>query len=196
MDTKTLPVSTKALNNAHKIAFVMKHYPEKKLPDMITLLELPAIDINSAIWLAEAKGYISHPDQEKGMLQYLADPEDGWDFGQPVNDLRMSIVFCLATLASKETDLEEFFISKWTMGYPVIDVLVSMKSLLVEGTLGEYEIKDHRVDEKGNQMFAEDEVTPIMDNYIFYTLAENVDKRWGEKDFKKLPDQKSFPEER
>lgn len=181
-----LNLSLKTMQNAHKVAFVMQQYPEKTLPHMIDLLAMPAIDINAALWAAEDLGYIATPDKKTGAMKFLKEPDE-WDFGPEVDNLRRSIVYCLEVLARRKTDLEEFFISKWTSGYAVIDVLVAMKSLLVQGKVGEYEVQDQRRDEKGNLMFAEDENTPQMDTYIFYTLPQYVKYQWGRKSFKELP---------
>lgn len=174
----------KVLNNAHKITFVMKHYPDKKLPDLLTLMAMPAVDINSALWAAEDLGYITQPNKKTGELAFKAEPKDGWDFGQSVKDLQGSLLYCMSVLARTQSDLEEFFISKWTAGYPVIDVLVAMKSLLVTNRVTEYELQDQRRDEKGHLMFEEDENTPLMDTYIFYTLPENAAHQWGKLSFK------------
>lgn len=176
--------STKILNTAHKITFIMQQYPEKKLPDLLTLLAMPAVDINSGLWAAEDLGYITQPNKKTGELAFKSEPADGWDFGQSVSDLKGALVYCMGVLARRQSDLEEFFISKWTAGYPVVDVLVAMKSLLVNGHVVEYELQDQRRDEKGHVMFAEDENTPLMDNYIFYTLPENAAHQWGKLSFK------------
>lgn len=175
---------TKVLNNAHKITFIMQQYPEKKLPDLLTLLAMPAIDINSGLWAAEDLGYITQVDKDTGVLAFASEPENGWDFGQSVVDLKGELLYCMGVLARRQADLEEFFISKWTQGYPVADVLVAVKSLLVNNQLVEYELQDHRIDEKGHKMFEEDENTPIMDTYIFYTLPENAAHQWGKLSFK------------
>lgn len=174
----------KVVQNAHKITFIMQQYPDKKLPDLLTLLAMPAVDINSGLWAAEDLGYITQPNKETGELAFKKAPVDGWDFGQSVKDLQGELLYCMAVLARRQADLEEFFISKWTAGYPVVDVLVAMKSLLVTNRVTEYELQDQRVDEKGHKMFEEDENTPLMDTYIFYTLPENAAHQWGKLSFK------------
>lgn len=174
----------KILENAHKLTFYMQQYPGKKLPEVSTLMSMPAVDINAALWCAEDLGYIDQIDKETGEMKFLREPDNGWDFGQSVSDLKASIVYCLTVLARREADLEEFFIERWTAGYPPMDILVAMKSLLVNGHIVEYELLDKRLDEKGNVMYGEDENTPLMDSYIFYTLAANAGKQWGKASFK------------
>jgi hypothetical protein len=174
----------KILENAHKLAFYMQQYPDKRLPEVSTQMAMPAIDINAAMWCAEDMGYIAPVNKGTGELRFLAEPADGWEFGQGVSDLKASLMYCMAVLARREADLEEFFIARWTAGYPAFDIIVAVKSLLVNGHLVEYELQDQRVDEKGNKMFEEDENTPLMDVYIFYTLAANAGKEWGKASFK------------
>lgn len=185
-----LKYTDKMLHNAHKIAFLMQQYPEKLLPEVTTLMAMPAIDINSAIWTAEEFGLIATPNKETHELKFLAEPKDGWVFGNEVDDLEDATLFCLTMLARQEMDLEEFFITTWIKGYPTFDTLVAVKHLLTTNRLVEYVLQDQRRDEKGNPMFDEDENTPLMDDYIFYSLPEHAANEWGRKQFKNDPNAK------
>lgn len=178
-------ITKKMQNMANKIAFVIQQYPDHKMTDVLKLMEVPAIDINTGFWVAEDLGWIETPDKKTGVLTLKSPPLVGnWEFGPEVDELKESLTYAIGVLNKRESDLEEFFLSQWTNGKPGLDVLVAVKSLLVEGSWVEYEVKDQQIDEKGNKVFKEDEVTPIMDTYIFYTLYENRDKQWGRKDFK------------
>lgn len=166
-------ITKKMLHNANKVGFIVQQYPEHKLAEVIKLMAMPAIDINTAIWAAEELGFIGKPDRETGNLEFLVAPER-WDFGPEVTDLQEALVYSFTELAKVEKDLEENYMSSWTQGYPTQDVLVAVKQLLVDRVLAEYEIND--VDETGT------------DNvYIFYTLFENSEQLWGRKEFKKDP---------
>lgn len=177
-------ITEKMRHNANKIAFYVQQYPEKKVSEMLAVLELPAIDINTAFWAAQELGWISEPNKEKDSVELLSVPEI-WDFGDNVAELEEALLYAFARLATKETDLEEFYISQWTEGYPKQDVLVAIKHLLVERKLAEYEVKDASVDEKGNKVYKDGE--QVMETYIFYTLYENGEQMWGRKQFKVDP---------
>lgn len=155
-------------NNAQKVLYLCDAYPEKTLKEVIGLLAMPAIDINTAIFYCQKQGWLSEPDGETGFAEVLKKPEK-WDFGPEEKDLEDLLVFAFEQLNSKEQDLEEFFVSQWTTGYPSQDVLVAVKRLLEKKKLHEYQIEDGE------------------DTYIFYTLYTNRDKLWGRKSFKKDP---------
>lgn len=177
-------ITKKMLHNANKIGFYIQQYPDKKLPDLLNMLQSPAIDINTALWAAEELGWIAEPNKETGEVKLLTAPKT-WEFGKAVDDLEDVLLYAFTKLNAKETDLEEFYISQWTMGYPSLDVLVAIKHLLVDKKLAEYEIETPEVDEKGNEVYKDGE--KVMETYIFYSLYENGEQMWGRKSFKKDP---------
>lgn len=154
--------------NAQKFLYICDAYPEKTLTDVVALMAMPAIDINTSIWYCQKEGWLSEPDGETGYAQVLKKPA-AWSFGPEETALEKLILFAFERLNAKEQDLEEFFVSQWTTGYPSHDVLVAVKRLLENQKLHEYEIEDGE------------------DKYIFYTLYANRDKLWGRKSFKKDP---------
>lgn len=166
--------------NANKIAFLVESYPKHTMSQIIALVQLPAIDINAAIWYATELGFIGEPDEKTGVPPLLNRPMV-WNFGEAEGDLEDELVYCFKQLAKKETDLEENYLSNWTAGYSNHDTLIAVKSLEQEGVLAQYQIED-----KENK-------------YIFFTLAENKDKLWGQHQFKENPlaskgDTKAAPE--
>lgn len=154
--------------NAQKVLYLCAAYPEKTLKEIIGLLAMPAIDINTAIFYCQKQGWLSEPDGETGFAQVLSKPEK-WDFGPEEKGLEELLVFAFEQLNAKEKDLEEFFVSQWTTGYPSQDVLVAVKRLLENKQLHEYEIEDGE------------------EKYIFYTLYKNRDKLYGRQAFKQDP---------
>jgi hypothetical protein len=155
-------------HNAQKVIYLCSAYPEKTLKEIIALLAMPAIDINAAIFYCQKEGWLGEPDGETGYAQVLKTPEK-WDFGPEEKALEELLVFAFEQLNAKEKDLEEFFVSQWTTGYPAQDVLVAVKRLLETKKLHEYEIEDGE------------------EKYIFYTLYKNRDKLYGRQAFKKDP---------
>lgn len=160
-------MTPKTTYNAHKVAYLVYVYPEKKMTEIINLFQLPPIDINAAIWAAVDLGLISQPTKE-GEVKFLKKP-DSWDFGADTEHLIDAVYYCFEKLAQREEDLEENYVSNWLMGYTSQDTLIAIKRLLENKQLAEYEIED------GDSA------------YTFYTLYENRKKLWGKKQFKKNP---------
>lgn len=166
-------VTDKIRFNAQKIMNLVALYPDNTFDQTIALLQMPAIDINTAVWYAIDMGWITEPDPEtkKSSLVLNADgtaPDLNID-DPNFKNLEDAIIYGFEKLAEKENDLEEFSLSQWTNGYPAHDVMIAMKGLLVEEVLAEYVIEDGK------------------ENYTFYTLFKNKDKLWGRKQFKKDP---------
>lgn len=159
------------LENANKIAYLISEYPERNLPEIIGLLELPGVEINSAIWLATELGWISEPDKDEGAVRFLEAPKDGWQFGDRINALKDMLVYSFEKLAKKEQDLEENYLSNWTAGYAVQDTMIAVRSLIKQDKL----LADYIVEDGENK-------------YTFYTLAVNAEHEWGRKQFKKAPE--------
>lgn len=169
MPTKT---TSRVLENAHKITYLVKSYPEHKVADVVGLLALPGIDINTAIWRAQEEGFLAEPDTEKQTMALLKEPAK-YEFGQSVEVLKDMLIASFTALAKKETDLEEQQLSIWMQGHPAHDCLIALKVLEEEKKLAQYAIED------GDS------------TYVFFTLYKNKGKQWGRSQFKKdpLPDE-------
>lgn len=170
-------VTTKIKKNAHKIAYIAYSFKDLNLFQIVNLLHMPGVDINAAIWYAQEIGLIE--------LKLLSDGKYGndiekvnapteWVFGDDINDLTESILYCVTNLAKDEVDIEEKAMDQWLAGYPHQDILVAIQLLLESEALSKYVINDK--DEKGTD-----------NKYSFYTLTENKDKQWGKKQFKVDP---------
>lgn len=170
-------ISKKMQHNAHKFAFFVETYPEHTVAQIIAILEMPAIDINCAIWAATELGIISEPDKETNMTAILKKPEV-WNFGKVEADLEDALLYSFQQLAKKETDLEENYLSQWTGGYTSHDVMIALKQLINDEQIASYELED-TLTMKGKN--GEPNI------YTFFTLYENRDKQWGAKQFKQSP---------
>lgn len=186
-------ITKKMLENANKIAFIKENYPKHRLNDVISLLEMSAIDINTSLWAAQELGFISKPDAETGLFELVSAPVL-YEFGPAVKDLQDAIVYSFIELGKRENDLEEVYFNEWTAGYPKHDLLVALKELLNNKIMFEYEIQDPELDKKGNAILNEDTQEPIINIYNFFTLYENKDNLWGAKQFKKNPITGAMPE--
>lgn len=159
----------KMLENAHKITFLVKQYPEHKLSDITKLLGMPAIEINTGLWYAKNEGLIDLPGDD--VVTFIKAPEN-WVFGENVETLMDMLLFAFQQLAPEERDMEENYIANWTLGYNPQDVMIAINTLINNGQLADYTLADP------------DDLKSI---YVFYTLPANVDKLWGRKSFKKEP---------
>lgn len=171
-------ITNKMLHNANKVAYIAQQYPEHKLGQIIALLGMPAIDINTAIWAATELGFIEEPNKATGEI-VIGKLPDTWDFGQEVEDLKEALVYSFTELAKKETDLEETYLGNWTNGYPAHDVLIAMKQLLGDKVLAEYDLTDPM---------------DLKSTYTFYTLYENGEQMWGRKQFETQPTGEEKPD--
>lgn len=180
----------KMLENAQKVTYLISCYPSKPLQEIINFMQLPPIQINSAIWVAQDKGYISEPNEESGISESLSPPEP-YEFGDIEEELEAMLTYCFGKMTKKEQDLEENYLNQWLMGYGSHDHIVAMKRLLNNGVLAEYTVDDAQLDEKGKQVYNKDK-TPVVNEYTFYTLAGNEVHRWGEKNFKTEPKKPKF----
>ena len=170
-------VTLQMIQNAHKLAYLIKAYPEKTAMEVIGLFRLSPIDINCAFWCAVEEGLISDVDEDSPKAKFLKSPRM-WDFGGEERGLESALTYAFEKLNQKEQDMEENFLASWTTGYTPQDVLIAVKHLIEENVIAEYEIRDTLQNEKGED---------ISSTYIFYTLKENADKKWGAKQFKVDP---------
>lgn len=161
------------LTNANKVAYLFQQFPKHSVPEIMALLQMPPIDVNAAMWLAQELGWITELNKKKDQIKFVKEPET-WDFGLLESTLEDSIVYCFKRLGKDETDLDEHFLSDWTAGYPAHDVIIAMKRLLNGRVLFEYLLTDTDKDGTKNE-------------YKFFTLFENSEMQWGKKSFRQAP---------
>lgn len=154
--------------NAHKVVYLATLYPDQPMPIIFSMFQMPAIDINSAMWFAVDKGWLIDNGNDKAPT--IQAPSE-WNFGEDVEAMQEKILIGLKHVAKVENDIEEGFLMQWCQGYPSHVLHIAVKDLVAQGKLGTYSIDD--LEEDGNKS-----------TYTFYCLPENTDKRWGEKQFK------------
>jgi hypothetical protein len=161
------------LHNANKVAYLFQQFPKHSVPEIMALLQMPPIDVNAAMWLAQELGFITELDKKKDQIKFVKAPET-WDFGPLESGLEDALTYCFKRLGQDEKDLDEQFLSDWTNGYPAHDVIIAMKRLLNDRVLFEYHLTDTDKDGTDNV-------------YKFFTSFENSEMQWGKKNFKKAP---------
>lgn len=173
----------KALQDVHKAVFVINEYPKKTVNDIAQLLQMSPMDINIAVWRAEDMGLL-YVDKETHYAKVEMVPEK-WEFGESIDYLKSQIIYYLQHLARNEADIEETYLSNLAMGYPAHDLIIAIKQLLADRVIAEYTITDTteiKPSKKGLKRGKKPEFRE--DTYTFYSLWENSEQRWGEKQFK------------
>lgn len=175
-------LSERALQEVHKAVFLCQAYPAKTIREIASLMELGAVDINNALWRAEDEGYIS-VDDEKRAFKVLRTPTE-WNLGEEVAYLREQLLYTFEHMARSEADIEENYLGNMTKGYQAHDVAIVMKQLLSEGVVVDYQLTNSTempLSKKAKGRGEKPEI--VKDTYTFYTLAANVEKQWGKKQF-------------
>jgi len=177
--------------NALKVAFIAQTYPEKNIIEISQVFQTSPIEFNAAAWAAQDLGYFTvAPDNSIK----LGDIPKNWgelyeldeldEFGELVEHLMVELPYVLKKLNAEEADIEEEYLGNWAAGFPAQDVIIATKLLLAQKKIASYEVKNEtHVKPNREQRRAGVEEKTIVDTYVFYTLPENIDKRWGEKQF-------------
>lgn len=172
--SKLPALENKILNDVHKVVFYAYEYPEKDIKEIAAAFrQMSPIDFNGACWLAQDEGFMSI-DKKTGEVKVLRTP-DKWEFGDAVEHIVTITPYVLSKLAEVEADPEENFYANYVAGYAEFDVLIATRYMLKHDIMASYIVKDTSEDENGKKH---------VDEYTFYTLPENLDKRYGEQQFK------------
>ena len=164
----------KILNDVHKVVFYASEYPEKNIRETAAgFNNMSPIDFNAACWRAQDEGLMTI-DKVTGDVKVLKTPET-WQFGDSIDHLLSLTPYVLSKLAEVEADPEENFYANYVGGYISFDVVIAIRYLMKTGKIASYEVKDVSKLEDGSE---------VTDTYLFYCLPENLEKRWGEKQFK------------
>lgn len=157
------------IENAQKVSYIVSKFPELSFGDIMELVQLPSLDIDAALWRAQDMGWIE-VDKKKEFIRLIEIPR--FSFGEEVEGIKDRILYAFKKLGELESDMDDFTLGKWLLGFVARDAVIALKQCLDDGTLCSYTIID-----SGNKKEGDNE-------YTFYTLPENLDKKWGKKQFK------------
>lgn len=149
----------------HKFVYLANQYEKKNLSDLTLLFQVPSLDMNAAIWLAQDLGYVSI----EGKQVTVENIPSQWNFGDNSKTLMGTILYVIQRLNREEGDLEETKIATWCQGFPAHDYVLALNYLVNEKIVAEYRLKDLK-DKKSI--------------YTYYTLPCNLSEEWGKKQFK------------
>lgn len=172
----------KSLENVHKLVFLANEYPGKQFIEIANMLQMGALDKNVAIWRAQDAGFLTINEDDSYTVDLVPDK---WELGGDVANLVELITYTFKRLARDETDMEENILGNWCVGYPVHDVMIALKTLINDKVLVDYEVK--HFDDKPQSKKAKGrgkQPEQVENVYTFYTLYENMEMRWGAKQFK------------
>ena len=157
-------MTAKEISDMHKVIYLAKVYPKKSLKQLIGIFNVSPIDINAAIWRAKDGGYMEITSDHYKLPKLPTE----WKMDEDVMQLMRQIKYVLEVQAREELDVVENLLSVWIDGYFSHDFFVAVNMMLEEKVIATYTIYSPKEES----------------DYVFYTLAENAEKRWGEKQFK------------
>lgn len=167
--------------NVCKLMYLAQEYPDHDIIELSRLFQTSPIDFNVTAWAAQDLGYLKVDPLNK--VTILKTPKEE-EFGELVEHLLEVIPYSLKKINQEEADIEDNYFGNWTAGYPSHDVMIAVKKLLKDGKIASYEVKNKtelKPNREQRRKGAKEET--VVDTYTFYTLPENAEKRWGEKQF-------------
>lgn len=171
--------------NAHKIYYIAKVYEEDNIVTLSQMFQIPPIEFNAAAWAAVELDLLKINDDNT--IELGKEPKE-YQFGELVEHLMDIIPFTVGKVNEQEAVIEEGYFQNWTSGFPQQDVIVATKRLVELDKLATLEIVDKDVIKLNREQRRKrtDGKTEIVNEstYTFYTLPENKDKDWHEKQFK------------
>lgn len=168
--------------NVCKLVYLAQEYPDHNIVELSRLFQTSPIDFNVTAWAAQDLGYLE-VDRLTQVVTIKKVPEEE-EFGELIEHLLDVIPYSLEKINQEEADIEDNYFGNWTAGYPSHDVMIAVKKLLKDGKIASYEVKNKTempLSKKQKGKGVKPEV--VVDTYTFYTMPENADKRWGEKQF-------------
>jgi len=163
---------------ANILAFYSYYFPKDTVDDIALDFKLPPANIINGLYYGERNGLFTA--KKKG-AQYKeivvqAVPDDNADFGKDLDRVKSNILEVITNLNSDKEDITDDNLFIW-LGVPFIIAKVALRLLANEGKLVKYRITDPK-DRKSK--------------YYFYTLSENKDKFYGNKQFRRMPHKKDI----
>jgi hypothetical protein len=131
-------------------------------------LMYPAVFMINALNYGVTQGVLEH-DYETDVVKVIKRQPEVTYMGKEVQSLVNTIEDVVRHYNGKEEDLSLGLMQTWCVGVRPSAAELALRRLVLDGVLSEYRLTDPK-DSKSH--------------YDFYTLAENVGKQWGKKQFK------------
>lgn len=185
---KESDLKSEDLIRVHQIVWLMNEFPGETINEFAKNFlapEMPIYHVNLTIWQARDLGYIVIDDPEfDGSGTYKVDRvPDEWHFGAKTEELLETLPYFLKQLNAEESDIAEGQLQSWMIPfYTRYEYGIALRKLTNDNVVATYEIKVvHRkgAGNKGRKRGKEDKI--FEDKYVYYTLPENLEQKWGKK---------------
>lgn len=167
--------------NVCKLMYLASEYPEHNIVELSRLFQTSPIDFNVTAWAAQDLGYLEV--DKLNAVKILKFPKEE-EFGELIEHLLEVIPYSLQKINQEEADVEDNYFGNWTAGYPAHDVMIAVRKLIKDKKIASYTVTNKTempLSKKQKGKGVKPEI--VEDVYTFYTLPENLEKRWGEKQF-------------
>lgn len=155
------------------ILYLLKILKTNKLSELVQNIDLPALDINLAIWEAERDGKVEI-DQEKGTITALVDHEVSFD-----SDLANKLIRVIQHYTSNEINVTRGRLTILVKNqgqehnYPYHEYLMALQYLIDSGQVIELEMSVPKVGKRPYHKF------------VFLCLPENDNEEWNKNEVNK-----------
>lgn len=155
---------------ANILAFYSYYNPKYSVDDIAMDFKVPAAIIVNALYYGDRIGLFKTKKEGPQFKEIVVPvvPDDNSDFGPDFERVKKNILEVITNLNSDEEDITDDNLFIW-LGVPLVVSRSALQLLVNEGKLGKYWIMDPKDKSK----------------YYFYPLIENIDKRFGKKQFKR-----------
>jgi hypothetical protein len=156
---------------ANILAFYSYYHPKETVSQIALDFKVPAAIIINGLYYGERVGLFTAKKKGPQYQEIIvkAVPDDNADFGKDLERVKNNIYEVITNLNSDEEDITDDNLFIW-LGVPFVAAKTALQLLVNEGKLVKYRI----IDPKDKKSI-----------YHFYTLTENKDKFYGNKQFKK-----------
>ena len=153
--------------------YLAEKFPKHTVSQVASLFDLPIIERNVLIWKMIEDNRIA-VDKKTGKLDLKEQASTIWAKSDSVLELMDKIEYTIEHFNEEEDDMEETLLSQYLFGVKSHEAFVALKMLDDEDRVKSYTLTNPKSKEK----------------YTFYTLAKNLGKEWGNKQFKPTPKRK------
>lgn len=157
---------------ANILAFYSYYHPKETIDRMALDFKVPVAVIVNGLYYGERVGLFTAKKQgaQYKDIVVIGLPDDNSDFGKDLERVKNIILEIVTNLNSDQEDITDDNLFIW-LGVPLVVAKVALQILINSKYLSRYYITDPK-DPKSK--------------YCFYTLTENINEHYGQKQFKRL----------
>lgn len=145
-------------------------HPDFTVSEIAEHLGFPPLFIINALALGEESDALQRILEDD---KIIVAEHAGFDYGDDITRLREEIMQLIQAQNAKETDVETGLVARWLTGVRPLSVELALDAIVKDGQLASYDLADPK-DKKSV--------------YTFLTMPENLEHKWGVKQFKDQPE--------